>query len=103
LRVGADRAILFTSHETRKRGRSSMVERQLPKLHTRVRFPSPAPAFAAAQLRLASQQRRRRALTAPAALRGLRAQAKRDSKSTTEITRFGMIYFSPVLPTMKDT
>src|SRR5450631_282766 len=26
-------------------GRSSMVERQLPKLHTRVRFPSPAPAF----------------------------------------------------------
>jgi hypothetical protein len=25
------------------RGRSSMVERQLPKLHTRVRFPSPAP------------------------------------------------------------
>ena len=27
------------------RGRSSMVERQLPKLHTRVRFPSPAPAF----------------------------------------------------------
>src|SRR6185295_6044431 len=29
--------------ETRIRGRSSMVERQLPKLHTRVRFPSPAP------------------------------------------------------------
>src|SRR3954464_2141441 len=28
------------------RGRSSMAERQLPKLHTRVRFPSPAPAFA---------------------------------------------------------
>src|SRR6266702_4641564 len=27
----------------RIRGRSSMVERQLPKLHTRVRFPSPAP------------------------------------------------------------
>jgi hypothetical protein len=27
------------------RGRSSMVERQLPKLHTRVRFPSPAPAL----------------------------------------------------------
>jgi hypothetical protein len=26
-------------------GRSSMAERQLPKLHTRVRFPSPAPAF----------------------------------------------------------
>ena len=26
-------------------GRSSMVERQLPKLHTRVRFPSPAPIF----------------------------------------------------------
>ena len=26
-----------------RRGRSSMVERQLPKLHTRVRFPSPAP------------------------------------------------------------
>ena len=25
-------------------GRSSMVERKLPKLHTRVRFPSPAPA-----------------------------------------------------------
>src|SRR6266853_5677576 len=25
------------------RGRSSMAERQLPKLHTRVRFPSPAP------------------------------------------------------------
>jgi hypothetical protein len=25
-------------------GRSSMAERQLPKLHTRVRFPSPAPA-----------------------------------------------------------
>ena len=27
------------------RGRSSMVERQLPKLHTRVRFPSPAPVY----------------------------------------------------------
>ena len=27
----------------RLRGRSSMAERQLPKLHTRVRFPSPAP------------------------------------------------------------
>ena len=27
-------------------GRSSMAERQLPKLHTRVRFPSPAPDFA---------------------------------------------------------
>jgi hypothetical protein len=27
------------------RGCSSMVERQLPKLHTRVRFPSPAPGF----------------------------------------------------------
>src|SRR5690606_29157125 len=27
------------------RGCSSMVERQLPKLHTRVRFPSPAPAL----------------------------------------------------------
>ena len=26
-------------------GRSSMVERKLPKLHTRVRFPSPAPAL----------------------------------------------------------
>lgn len=26
-------------------GRSSMVERQLPKLHTGVRFPSPAPDF----------------------------------------------------------
>ena len=29
--------------ESGVRGRSSMVERQLPKLHTRVRFPSPAP------------------------------------------------------------
>ena len=29
------------------RGCSSMVERQLPKLHTRVRFPSPAPALPA--------------------------------------------------------
>ena len=26
-----------------QRGRSSMVERELPKLYTRVRFPSPAP------------------------------------------------------------
>src|SRR6185436_18818154 len=26
-------------------GCSSMAERQLPKLHTRVRFPSPAPSF----------------------------------------------------------
>ena len=39
-----------TQHDFRKThakslicGRSSMVERQLPKLHTRVRFPSPAP------------------------------------------------------------
>ena len=32
------------------RGRSSMVERKLPKLHTRVRFPSPAPTFAAARI-----------------------------------------------------
>ncbi len=30
----------------RLRGCSSMVERQLPKLHTRVRFPSPAPVSA---------------------------------------------------------
>ena len=33
-------------------GRSSMVERKLPKLHTRVRFPSPAPScFARSALR----------------------------------------------------
>src|SRR5207248_2394060 len=31
------------------RGRSSMAERQLPKLHTRVRFPSPAPSIPAPQ------------------------------------------------------
>jgi hypothetical protein len=29
-----------------------MVERQLPKLHTRVRFPSPAPAFAHSEHRI---------------------------------------------------
>jgi len=28
------------------------TEKQIPKLHTRVRFPSPAPAFAPAELRL---------------------------------------------------
>src|SRR5215475_1029364 len=32
----------FRSSLLPKRGCSSMVERQLPKLHTRVRFPSPA-------------------------------------------------------------
>src|SRR6266566_4944277 len=32
-----------TTTISRYRGRSSMAERQLPKLHTRVRFPSPAP------------------------------------------------------------
>ena len=31
-------------YNTRARGCSSMAERQLPKLNTRVRFPSPAPA-----------------------------------------------------------
>lgn len=31
--------------EASSSGRSSMVERQLPKLHTWVRFPSPAPIF----------------------------------------------------------
>jgi hypothetical protein len=36
----------LSEFSSRKRGCSSMVERQLPKLHTRVRFPSPAPAFA---------------------------------------------------------
>ena len=39
----ADRPVSATSgDENRIGGRSSMVERQLPKLHTRVRFPSPA-------------------------------------------------------------
>src|SRR5688572_25570170 len=32
-------------YNRRERGCSSMAERQLPKLHTRVRFPSPAPPF----------------------------------------------------------
>jgi hypothetical protein len=41
--VPAGACLLF---KVTDRGRSSMVERQLPKLHTRVRFPSPAPAFA---------------------------------------------------------
>src|SRR2546423_9506211 len=34
---------LIRQRRRRQRGRSSMAERQLPKLHTRVRFPSPAP------------------------------------------------------------
>src|SRR4051812_14318797 len=34
-------------------GRSSMAERQLPKLHTRVRFPSPAPDFSQREMTLA--------------------------------------------------
>src|SRR6266576_3995337 len=41
----ADRAVSAKSDEPGDRGRSSMAERQLPKLHTRVRFPSPAPKF----------------------------------------------------------
>src|SRR5947207_12616660 len=44
-----------------------MVERQLPKLHTRVRFPSPAPVFAPAALRLAGQPRSRGLPAEPAA------------------------------------
>src|SRR5262249_2705483 len=36
-------------------GRSSMAERQLPKLHTRVRFPSPAPRLSPAVLSLVLQ------------------------------------------------
>src|SRR5215813_8921498 len=39
----------------RERGRSSMVERQLPKLHTRVRFPSPAPILQALQYEVAGR------------------------------------------------
>src|ERR1700738_4071826 len=41
------------------RGRSSMVERQLPKLHTRVRFPSPAPVSRSPSLHLPSPLERR--------------------------------------------
>src|SRR5262249_38753169 len=37
------RSRLIKGSANKSRGRSSMVERQLPKLHTRVRFPSPAP------------------------------------------------------------
>src|SRR5438874_7280011 len=37
----ADRTV--SANQGCDRGRSSMAERQLPKLHTRVRFPSPAP------------------------------------------------------------
>src|SRR5258705_6348582 len=37
----ADRAV--SANQGCYRGRSSMAESQLPKLHTRVRFPSPAP------------------------------------------------------------
>ena len=37
-------------YNTRARGCSSMAERQLPKLNTRVRFPSPAPASAQSPL-----------------------------------------------------
>src|SRR5262252_3746461 len=43
----------------RKRGRSSMVERQLPKLHTRVRFPSPAPMLSAVLAEFCSKSRHR--------------------------------------------
>src|SRR5260370_21239768 len=39
----ADRTV--SANQGCYRGRSSMAERQLPKLHTRVRFPSPAPAL----------------------------------------------------------
>jgi hypothetical protein len=35
--------MVYDSPALVSRGCSSMVERQLPKLHTRVRFPSPAP------------------------------------------------------------
>ena len=42
-------------------------------------------------------------LRASGALRAYELRQNAISKSTTEITRFGMIYFSPVLPTMKDT
>jgi hypothetical protein len=41
-----------------RRGCSSMVERQLPKLHTRVRFPSPAPGVPMAWLFWSSRDRR---------------------------------------------
>jgi hypothetical protein len=37
---------LLEQISTKECGRSSMAERQLPKLHTRVRFPSPAPSLA---------------------------------------------------------
>src|SRR3954468_22774120 len=36
------------------RGCSSMAERQLPKLHTRVRFPSPAPSARVGHRRVAT-------------------------------------------------
>ena len=41
-------------YNTRARGCSSMAERQLPKLNTRVRFPSPAPASAQSPLNYVS-------------------------------------------------
>ena len=41
-------------YNTRARGCSSMAERQLPKLNTRVRFPSPAPASAQSPLNFVS-------------------------------------------------
>src|SRR5262245_24707702 len=44
-RYGRQEITLICSGVSSLRGRSSMVERQLPKLHTRVRFPSPAPAL----------------------------------------------------------
>ena len=37
------RGVIISKHSKLIRGRSSMVEHQLPKLNTRVRFPSPAP------------------------------------------------------------
>jgi hypothetical protein len=55
-----------------------MVERQLPKLHTRVRFPSPAPAFA----RAVSEGCRAEGRRAGVRGRGLRL-GKPDSRAET--------------------
>ncbi len=44
--VGKRRRSVHIRRRRAPRGCSSMVERQLPKLHTRVRFPSPAPPVA---------------------------------------------------------
>src|SRR4051812_35698442 len=83
--AASHRVWLRSSH----RGRSSMAERQLPKLHTRVRFPSPAPDFPMSSPDISSQKRPDAAAAIVHADHASQCHRKEQDRDLADVSVFG--------------